>query len=213
MNFIAYLNSGLPPTCLFNNPVSKQCYIPHFFKQFPPHGWTNSFCTAGHFLLPVNGPEPCKNIWHRFAKHYKVWGVKRPATTSTALKVLWLFSSFLFFIPYFRPHPQTLHPCLPDLLNPNLLCFNRFQRAKTRIMHWNSPPVGQHHCTTVSHPANLSGEKRQMLQGLLLKQLCPSFQLLLSTTSLAWPLGGLLEKETQQIWKRKSFLPVCKKFF
>lgn len=77
MNFIVYLNSGLPPTGLFNNPVSKHCYIPDFFKQFPPHGWTNSLCTVNHFLLPVNGPEPYKNIWQGFAKHdLKGWGLK-----------------------------------------------------------------------------------------------------------------------------------------
>lgn len=52
-----------------------------------------------------------------------------PANTSTASKMSQLFS---FHFRYYIPASSTL-------LIPNLLCFNHFQRAKTRTMYWNPP--------------------------------------------------------------------------
>lgn len=124
----------------------------------------------------------------------------------------WLFSYFPFFIPHFRSHPQTLHPCL-YLINPNLLCFSHFQRAKARTMHWNSPPVGQHHCTGVSYP-DLSGKKRQIFQGLLLKQLCPSFQHLPGTSPSTGlnPWGAAWEGNTANL-EKETFPESLQKVF
>lgn len=101
----------------------------------------------GQFLLPVNGPKPCKNVWHGCAKrnHFMVSGLK-----DQQIQVLpWSCHdsfSLLLFLPHFQTSTSDLIslPLLPYSSHSVLLqSFSKmFQPAscagkrKLQLMHF-----------------------------------------------------------------------------